>query len=130
MFEGYTEMGIPNILPIDYFSGVASFFVVSLGGTFIGIFFGVMTAFLSKFTTPVAVIEPMFPFIMGYMSYLFAEMFHLSGILSLIFCGITMKNYVVENISNKSHVTVKYVTKNAGNCLGDHYICSPRSFYG
>ncbi|GIY63796.1 hypothetical protein CDAR_601431 [Caerostris darwini] len=111
MFEGYTEMGIPNILPIDYFSGVASFFVVSLGGTFIGIFFGVMTAFLSKFTTPVAVIEPMFPFIMGYLSYLFAEMFHLSGILSLIFCGITMKNYVVENISNKSHVTVKYVTK-------------------
>ena len=29
----------------------------------------------------------------------------------LVFCGITMKNYVEENISNKSHVTVKYVTK-------------------
>ncbi|GBM46697.1 Sodium/hydrogen exchanger 3 [Araneus ventricosus] len=111
MFEGYTEMGIPNILPIDYFSGVASFFVVSLGGTMIGILFGLITAFLSKHTTSVPVIEPMFPFIMGYMSYLFAEMFHLSGILSLIFCGITMKNYVEENISSQSHVTVKYVTK-------------------
>ncbi|KAG8177232.1 hypothetical protein JTE90_016063 [Oedothorax gibbosus] len=110
MFEGYTEME-PNILPIDYFSGVASFFVVSLGGTFIGITFGFLTAFLSKYTTPVAVIEPMFPFIMGYLSYLFAEMFHLSGIMALVFCGLTMKNYVEENISPKSHVTVKYVTK-------------------
>ncbi|GFS88130.1 hypothetical protein NPIL_208001 [Nephila pilipes] len=111
MFEGYTEMGIPNILAVDYFSGVASFFVVSLGGTLIGILFGLITAFLSKYTTSVAVIEPMFPFIMGYMSYLTAEMFHLSGILSLISCGITMKNYVEQNISNKSHITLKYVTK-------------------
>ncbi|KFM58751.1 Sodium/hydrogen exchanger 2, partial [Stegodyphus mimosarum] len=104
-------MGVPNILPIDYFAGVASFFVVSVGGTVIGIIFGILTAFLSRYTTSVAVIEPMFPFIMGYMAYLFAEMFHLSGILSLVFCGITMKNYVEENISNKSHVTVRYVTK-------------------
>ncbi|GFQ71563.1 hypothetical protein TNCT_655841 [Trichonephila clavata] len=111
MFEGYNEMGIPNILPIDYFSGIASFFVVSLGGTLIGIIFGLTTAFISKHTTSVPVIEPMFPFIMGYMSYLTAEMFHLSGILSLIFCGITMKNYVKENISTKSEITLKYVTK-------------------
>ncbi|XP_042905421.1 Na(+)/H(+) exchanger protein 2 [Parasteatoda tepidariorum] len=111
MFEGYTEMGLANILAIDYFSGIASFFVVSCGGTLIGIAFGFLTAFLSKHTTSVPVIEPMFPFIMGYMAYLFAEIFHLSGILSLVFCGITMKNYVDENISNKSHVTVKYVTK-------------------
>ncbi|GFX99798.1 hypothetical protein TNCV_258371 [Trichonephila clavipes] len=82
MFEGYTEMGIPNILAIDYFSGIASFFVVSIGGTLIGILFGLITAFISKYTTSVPVIEPMFPFIMGYMSYLTAEMFHLSGILS------------------------------------------------
>lgn len=81
MFEGYTEME-PNIIAIDYFSGIASFFVVSLGGTLIGILSGFLTAFLSKFTTPVAVIEPMFPFLMGYMSYLFAEMFHLSGIMA------------------------------------------------
>lgn len=111
MFEGYTEMGVTNLLPIDYFSGVASFFVVSCGGAFIGLIFGILTSFLSKYTTSVAVIEPMFPFIMGYLSYLFAEMFHLSGILSLVFCGISMKNYVEENISSKSHVTVKYVTK-------------------
>lgn len=82
MFEGYTEMGNENILPIDYFSGVASFFVVSCGGALIGVAFGILTAFMSRWTTFVAVIEPMFPFIMGYISYLFAEMFHLSGILS------------------------------------------------
>ena len=82
MFEGYTEMGVSRLLPIDFFAGFASFFVVSLGGTFIGIVFGILTSFLSKYTTSVAVIEPMFPFIMGYLAYLTAEMFHLSGILS------------------------------------------------
>ncbi|GFY42221.1 hypothetical protein TNIN_158471 [Trichonephila inaurata madagascariensis] len=142
MFEGYTEMGIPNILPIDYFSGIASFFVVSLGGTLIGIIFGLFTAFISKHTTSVPVIEPMFPFIMGYMSYLTAEMFHLSGILSYNFeheifskcnlgghfrnTAVTDHKYIIpttyllrnyheklcpENISAKSEITVKYVTK-------------------
>uniref|UniRef100_A0A061QLJ2 Sodium/hydrogen exchanger n=1 Tax=Cupiennius salei TaxID=6928 RepID=A0A061QLJ2_CUPSA len=111
MFEDFTEMGFSNIQSIDYFSGVASFFVVSGGGTLIGIIFGFATSFFSRFTTSVPVIEPMVPFIMGYLAYLCAEIFHLSGILSLVFCGITMKNYVEENISHKSHVTVKYVCK-------------------
>ncbi|GFY67453.1 hypothetical protein TNIN_322571 [Trichonephila inaurata madagascariensis] len=48
---------------------------------------------------------------MAYLSYVSAELFHFSGILALTFCGITMKNYVEENISYKSHVTVKYAMK-------------------
>lgn len=29
----------------------------------------------------------------------------------ITFCGITMKNYVEANISNKSHTTIKYAMK-------------------
>ena len=31
---------------------------------------------------------------MAYLSYLTAEIFHMSGILAVTFCGITAKNYV------------------------------------
>lgn len=36
MFEAYNEMGVSNIEIVDLVSGVASFFVVALGGTLIG----------------------------------------------------------------------------------------------
>lgn len=116
MFEGYTNMGQENIIPSDYVSGVASFFVVALGGTAMGILWGLVAAFVSRFTHYVRAIEPLFVFILGYLSYLSAELFHLSGILALTFCGITMKNYVEENISQKSHTTLKYGMKMLANC--------------
>ncbi|XP_076321364.1 Na(+)/H(+) exchanger protein 2-like isoform X1 [Tachypleus tridentatus] len=111
MFEGYTEMGQENLITIDYIAGVASFFVAALGGALIGIIWGVLAAFISRFSHHVRIIEPLFVFVLAYLAYLNAELFHLSGIVALAFCGITMKNYVEENISYKSHVTVKYTMK-------------------
>ena len=35
----------------------------------------------------------------------------MSGILAITFCGITMKNYVERNVSNKSQTTIKYAMK-------------------
>ncbi|XP_022246192.1 sodium/hydrogen exchanger 3-like isoform X2 [Limulus polyphemus] len=115
MFEGYTEMGQKNILPIDYLAGVLSFIVASLGGALLGVVWGILAAFLSRFTHHVLIIEPLFVFVLGYLSYLTAELFHLSGIVALTFCGMTMKNYVEENISYKSHITLKYTMKMLAN---------------
>lgn len=81
MFETYSEMGLENIELIDYFTGFLSFFVVSVGGTLMGVVWGFATAFVSRFTHHVKIIEPIFVFVMAYLSYLSAEMFHLSGIL-------------------------------------------------
>uniref|UniRef100_T1JK84 Sodium/hydrogen exchanger n=1 Tax=Strigamia maritima TaxID=126957 RepID=T1JK84_STRMM len=112
MFQAYTEMvEVNGIKYTDYLSGIASFFVVALGGTAIGVVWGYMTAFVTRFTNHVRVIEPILVFVMSYMSYLNAEMFKLSGILAITFCGISMKNYVEANISHKSHTTVKYTMK-------------------
>ncbi|XP_013794141.1 sodium/hydrogen exchanger 3-like [Limulus polyphemus] len=111
MFDGYTEIGQDNILPIDYLAGVLSFFVASLGGVFFGVLWGILAAFISRLTHHVLIIEPIFVFVFGYLSYLTCEMFHLSGIVALTFCGMTMKNYVEENISYKSHITLKYAMK-------------------
>lgn len=111
LFEGYSQLGEENIMAVDIASGVASFLLVALGGTAIGIIWGFLTAFVTRFTSQVRVIEPIFVFVMAYLAYLNAEIFHFSGILSITFCGITMKNYVEQNISAKSHTTVKYSMK-------------------
>ena len=50
-----------------------------------------MTGFVTRFTNHARVLEPLFVFVMAYMSYLNAEIFHMSGILAITFCGITMK---------------------------------------
>jgi len=82
MFESYTEMGPDNILYTDILAGFASFFVVALGGTIIGILWGFLTGLVTRYTYQVRVIEPIFIFVMAYLAYLNAEIFHLSGILA------------------------------------------------
>ncbi|XP_067624008.1 uncharacterized protein Nhe2 isoform X6 [Eurosta solidaginis] len=111
MMEVYNEIGISEIIPQDIASGVGSFFVVAIGGTVIGIIWGFLTGLMTRFTDHVRVIEPIFIFVMAYLAYLNAEIFHMSGILAITFCGITMKNYVEANISQKSHTTIKYALK-------------------
>ncbi|XP_014674725.1 PREDICTED: sodium/hydrogen exchanger 2-like [Priapulus caudatus] len=116
MFEAYVEIGLTNIRAVDIIAGICSFVVVGLGGTLIGVIFGMLTGFVTRFTDHVRVIEPIYVFLMGYMSYLTAEMFHLSGIQWATFCGITMRQYVEANISQKSHTTVKYWLKMLSSC--------------
>ncbi|EFX70425.1 hypothetical protein DAPPUDRAFT_129880 [Daphnia pulex] len=107
MCDSYISLGPENIEASDVLSGFASFVVVALGGTMIGIFWGFLTGFVTKYTHRVLVIEPIFIFIMSYVAYVNAEAFQMSGILSIMFCGITMKNYVAENVSTTSLTTVK-----------------------
>uniref|UniRef100_A0A1B6KGN5 Sodium/hydrogen exchanger n=1 Tax=Graphocephala atropunctata TaxID=36148 RepID=A0A1B6KGN5_9HEMI len=111
MFEAYNEIGPSNLQYRDLMAGFASFFVVAIGGTLIGVIWGFLTGLVTRFTNQVRVIEPIFIFVMAYLAYLNAEIFHMSGILAITFCGITMKNYVEANISHKSHTTVKYAMK-------------------
>ncbi|CAG9857170.1 unnamed protein product [Phyllotreta striolata] len=111
LFESYTEMGLRNILYVDMLSGFLNFWVVALGGTVIGVIWGMATSLVTRYTNEVRVIEPIFIFVMAYLAYLNAEIFHMSGILAITFCGITMQNYVEANISHKSHTTIKYTMK-------------------
>ncbi|MBN3299352.1 SL9A5 protein, partial [Amia calva] len=89
----------------------ASFLVVSLGGTVIGLVFAFLLAFITRFTKRVRIIEPLFVFLLVYLAYLTAEMVSLSSILAMTFCGLCCKKYVEANISQKSRTTVKYTMK-------------------
>ncbi|XP_037119767.1 LOW QUALITY PROTEIN: Na(+)/H(+) exchanger beta-like [Syngnathus acus] len=109
LFEEFSHAGAVTV--VDALLGVVCFLVVSFGGILVGAIYGLLGAFTSRFTSHTRVIEPLFVFLYSYMAYLSAEVFHLSGIMSLIACGVVMRPYVEANISHKSYTTVKYFLK-------------------
>ncbi|XP_071480714.1 probable Na(+)/H(+) antiporter nhx-9 [Diadema antillarum] len=111
VFETFNEIGQDNLVVRDVILGIVSFFVVAFGGILVGLAMGFMTAFITKYTYRVRVIEPVFVFVMAYLSYIIAEMLTLSSILAIVFCSMFMKPYVEQNISQKSHTTIKYFLK-------------------
>ncbi|BBH10367.1 sodium hydrogen exchanger 2, partial [Prunus dulcis] len=46
--------------------------------------------------------------LMAYLSYMVAELFDLSGILTVFFCGIVMSHYTWHNVTERSRVTTKH----------------------
>ncbi|XP_077574410.1 sodium/hydrogen exchanger 5-like [Stigmatopora nigra] len=111
VYISFVEVGTENVQMADYFKGMASFLVVSAGGTSVGLVFAVILSLLTRFTKKVRIIEPLFVLLLVYVAYLTAELFSLSSILSMTFCGIGANNYVEANISQKSRTAVKYTMK-------------------
>ncbi|KAF7688046.1 sodium/hydrogen exchanger 5 [Silurus meridionalis] len=111
VYISFVAVGPGNVQTADYFKGVASFLIVSIGGTLVGLIFAVILAFITRFTKRVRIIEPLFVFLLVYLAYLTAELFSLSAILSMTFCGIGCNKYVEANISQKSRTAVKYTMK-------------------
>jgi NhaP-type Na+/H+ or K+/H+ antiporter len=75
-------MGIDNIMVADIFLGGASFLVVAIGGVLIGIIYGYIASFTTKYTEKTPVLEPLIIITFAYLSYLTAEMTSTSSILA------------------------------------------------
>lgn len=113
LFEAFVSQKTIEVEQV--FIGIAAFFVVSFGGLIIGVIWAFIAAFLTKYTDHVRVLEPIFIFSLSYMAYLTAELFHFSGIISIVTCAIVMKPYVEANISQKSRIPLKYFMKMASS---------------
>ncbi|CAF1449675.1 unnamed protein product [Adineta steineri] len=117
MFAGFLKIGHTNLAPVDGALGFVSFFVVTIGGILVGLIFGFMAVFMTKFTERTPVLEPLVVFMYAYIAYIIAEMTGLSGILAITICGMMMKQYVEYNITKKSMATIEYVLKMASNIM-------------
>ncbi|XP_021348881.1 Na(+)/H(+) exchanger beta-like [Mizuhopecten yessoensis] len=95
----------------DILLGVLKFVVVCFGGLAVGLIVGVLCSLLTKYTNTTKVIEPVVIFGMAYTAFLVAEMFHFSGIISLIGCGLIQMAYSLPNLTNKSQITVKFFSR-------------------
>ncbi|CAD5214699.1 unnamed protein product [Bursaphelenchus xylophilus] len=114
IFNRLTLLGPAKVAEFSF----ADYFVITSTGCFVaigGIIFGVVFAFLcalsTKHTQRVKIVGPVFVFLFPYLAYLTAEMFALSAILAICFCGIFMKDYVKGNISVEAAASVKYFVK-------------------
>ncbi len=71
-------------------STIWRFFMILLGSVFLGAAVGSATALLTKFTRlrESPLLETSLFFLMSYSSYLIAEIASMSGIVSVLFCGV------------------------------------------
>ncbi|XP_052219031.1 sodium/hydrogen exchanger 3-like [Dreissena polymorpha] len=107
--------GFDTITVGQCFLGVAKFCIVCSVATLIGIVFGLIASFLTKFTHSVKVVEPMIVFGFAYISYLISEMFQFSGIVSIIACGVVLVHYAFHNVTKKSKKAITFISKVMAN---------------
>uniref|UniRef100_A0AC34RT31 Sodium/hydrogen exchanger n=1 Tax=Panagrolaimus sp. JU765 TaxID=591449 RepID=A0AC34RT31_9BILA len=103
--------GLETIRLFDCFLGFVAFLCVSFGGLIIGLIFGVFSTLITKYTNHVRVVEPVVCFGLAYLSYVSSELFHFSGIIGLISCGLFQTHFTMANLSGKSYISINYITK-------------------
>ncbi|XP_056254969.1 sodium/hydrogen exchanger 3-like isoform X1 [Seriola aureovittata] len=115
VFDAFVSLGGSKIDAVEIIKGIVSFFVVAFGGSLLGFVFGLLISLLTRCTKNIQIIEPGFIFVLGYLSYLTAEMLSLSAILSIVFCGICCQKYINANMDESSVNTVRYAMKVLAN---------------
>ncbi|CEP63698.1 bifunctional K:H/Na:H antiporter NHX1 LALA0_S09e00496g [Lachancea lanzarotensis] len=93
------------------FEGIGLFLMNFTVSLLIGVMVGVLVALLLKHTLirRYPRIESCLVLLIAYESYFFSNGSHMSGIVSLLFCGITLKHYAYYNMSRRTQVTIKYI---------------------
>jgi NhaP-type Na+/H+ or K+/H+ antiporter len=91
-----------NFTATSPFKILGSFFALALASVGIGLFFGIFSSLMFKwfrFLTHSAITETLLLIIIAFVAYFISEAAELSGIISLLTCGITMAHYTWYNLS-------------------------------
>ncbi|KAL4489813.1 hypothetical protein ABPG72_022453 [Tetrahymena utriculariae] len=109
-----------NILPNILLNFIKSLFI-SLS---VGISFGVICILILKhltFIQKTVIHEALVIFFCSFCSYSLVECIHLSGVVSLLFCGIVCGHFAFYNLSEKGMICCNYtfhiISSGAENCL-------------
>ncbi|XP_058758611.1 sodium/hydrogen exchanger 1-like [Vicia villosa] len=93
---------------------IGNFLYLFIASTVLGIFVGLLSAYIIKKLYFGKLIrhstdrEVALMILMAYLSYMLAELFSLSAILTVFFCGILMSHYTWHNVTESSRVTTKH----------------------
>ncbi|GJC95735.1 sodium/hydrogen exchanger [Colletotrichum higginsianum] len=105
---------------LSFFEGIGIFLIVFFGSMLIGVVVGVLMALLLKLTyiRRYPKNESCLVVLVAYATYFFSHAIHMSaecivdnlvGIVSLLFCGITLKHYAYFNMSRRTQLTTKFI---------------------
>ncbi|KAB5556319.1 hypothetical protein DKX38_007228 [Salix brachista] len=111
LFNAIQNFDLTNInatIAWDFFRNFIYLFVAS---TMLGVLTGLISAYIIRklyFGRHSTDREVALMMLMAYLSYMLAELFYLSGILTVFFCGIVMSHYTWHNVTESSRVTTKH----------------------
>ncbi|KAB8260824.1 sodium/hydrogen exchanger 3 [Aspergillus pseudonomiae] len=109
--QKYADSDAGSLTVLNLFEAIGLFLLVFFGSMIVGMIVGIMTALGLKHThvRRVPKIESCLIVLIAYASYFFSNGVRLSGIVSLLFCGITLKHYAYYNMSRRTQLTTKYL---------------------
>lgn len=111
MFETCQKFHGKPVAFRSFFEGIGLFLMSFTVSTIIGILIGILVALLLKHThiRRYPQIETCLVLLFAYESYFFSNGAHMSGIVLLLFCGITLKHYAFYNMSRRTQIATKYI---------------------
>ncbi|ERN12423.1 hypothetical protein AMTR_s00025p00134170 [Amborella trichopoda] len=112
LFKAVQSLDYNNIDVVEALKLCGNFLYLFCTSTALGVLAGLLSAFVIKklyFGRHSTDREVALMMIMAYLSYMLAEIFSLSGILAVFFCGIVMSHYTWHNVTNSSRITTKHV---------------------
>ncbi|KAI3756108.1 hypothetical protein L1987_55922 [Smallanthus sonchifolius] len=111
IFNAVQNFDLSQITTATAFQLLGNFFYLFITSTLLGAGTGLLSAYIIKklyFGRHSTDREVAIMILMAYLSYMLAELFFLSGILTVFFCGIVMSHYTWHNVTEKSRVTTKH----------------------
>ncbi|PSS26704.1 Sodium/hydrogen exchanger 2 like [Actinidia chinensis var. chinensis] len=111
LFNAIQSFDLTNVDPTIAFHFIGNFLYLFSMSTLLGVLTGLLSAYIIKklyigrHSTDREVALMM---LMAYLSYMMAELFYLSGILTVFFCGIVMSHYTWHNVTENSRTTTKH----------------------
>ncbi|KAF9074405.1 Sodium/hydrogen exchanger family-domain-containing protein [Rhodocollybia butyracea] len=111
MYETLTRFHGTEIYLSSIFHGIGIFLLSFSVSMALGVAFGLATSLLLKHSSLNLYphIESCLVALAAYTCYFFSNGLSMSGIVSLLFCGITLKHYAYHTMSRRTQRTTKYI---------------------
>ncbi|XP_059632666.1 sodium/hydrogen exchanger 1-like [Cornus florida] len=111
LFNAIQSFDLNHINTSIAFQFAGNFLYLFIMSTVLGVAAGLLSAFIIKklyFGRHSTDREVALMILMAYLSYMLSELFYLSAILTVFFCGIVMSHYTWHNVTESSRITTKH----------------------
>ncbi|UZJ57426.1 hypothetical protein CBS101457_006746 [Exobasidium rhododendri] len=123
MFDVLTTFRGKAISIASLFHGLGLFLFVFTFSMALGVAFGLVCSLMLKHSrlSSYPPLESCLVTLVAYTSYFFSNGVTMSGIVSLLFCGITLKHYAYHNMSRRTQRATRYIFQTLAN-LSENFI--------